>query len=114
MLTLGGAPAAVNCATRRVPTCRGLSKKKPALLWRTRAGIGLWLTIPVRFVGMIDATVGDTAGNCPLDGVARAEMSQFITAARGYTPRFEFPGAFMDSGVWRLDGAEAHGLWATW
>jgi hypothetical protein len=37
-----------------------LFEKKPALLWRTRAGIGLWLTIPVRFVGMIDATVGDT------------------------------------------------------
>jgi hypothetical protein len=36
---------------------------------------------PRQVVGMIDATVREAAGVCPLDAVARAVMSQFIAVA---------------------------------
>jgi hypothetical protein len=88
-------PAAVNCTPRRVPTCRGL-RKKARVAVADAGRIGLWPTIPVRFVGDDRRYGGRHGGNCPLDAVARAEMSQFSLLHAAST-RFEFPVAFLAS-----------------
>jgi hypothetical protein len=66
-------------AARAHMTRPGRQKTRAADIGRGQ-GWTIWLAIPSG-VGMTEITDGRRAGNCPPDAVARAVMSQFVTAA---------------------------------